>query len=101
MTIAQRAVDAAFRQFGTPASYCAAGGDPRPVTLIVRRPDVIVGISGAQIVSETLTLELRASEVANCVAGDGVLLGGETFTVQNPRRLDPDRLIWTIEGVPS
>jgi hypothetical protein len=63
MTAFQGAVDATFVAFGIDAVYMPAGGDPVPVRVIARRPDVIVGFGETRIHAETGTFEVPASEV--------------------------------------
>ena len=58
-------MDATFAAFGIDAVYTSAGGDPVPVRVIARRPDTIVGFGETRIHPETVTFELRASEVVN------------------------------------
>jgi hypothetical protein len=94
----QGAVDATFAAFGIEAVHTPTGGDPVPVRVIARRPDTIVGFGETRVHAETVTFELRASEVANPRAGDQLTVAGETFVVQGePERRDPDRLVWTLD----
>jgi hypothetical protein len=97
MTVFQGAVDATFAAFGMNAVYTPAGGEPVPVRVIARRPDIIVGFGETRIHTETAIFELRASEVASPRPGDQLTVGGETFVVQGePERHDPDRYIWEL-----
>jgi hypothetical protein len=94
----QGAVDATFAAIGIDAVYTPAGGEPAPVRVIARRPDTIVGFGATRIHTETVTFEVRASEVANPRSGDQLTVGGESFVVQGePDRRDPDRLVWTLD----
>jgi hypothetical protein len=98
----QGAVDATFAAFGTDAVYTPAGGDSTGVRVIARRPDTIVGFGETRIHAETVTFEVRASEVANPRPDDQLTVGGETFSVQGePQRRDPDRLVWTVDVRPT
>jgi hypothetical protein len=102
MTVFQGAVDATFAAFGVDAVYTPAVGDPVPVRVIAPRPDTIVGFGETRIHTETATVELRLSEVANPRADDQLTLDGETFIVQGePERRDSDRLVWTLDVRPS
>jgi hypothetical protein len=102
MTAFQDAVDATFAAFGIVATYSPSGGDPVPVRVIARRPDTIVGFGETRVHAETATFELPASEVANPRPGDQLTVSGDTFVIQGePERRDPDRLVWTLDLVPS
>jgi hypothetical protein len=70
--------------------------------VIVRRPDTIVGFSETCIHAETTTFELRASEIADARPDDQLTVGGETFVIQGePKRRDPDRLVWSLDVRPA
>jgi hypothetical protein len=102
MTVFEGAVDATFAVFGIDATYTPAGGDPVGVRVIARRPDTIVGFGETRIHTETATFEVRGSEVASPRLGDQLTVGGETFVVQGePKRRDPDRLVWTVDARPA
>jgi hypothetical protein len=101
MMVFQGAVEATFAALGLDATYTPAGGEPIDVRVIAKRPDAIVGFGETRIHTETVTFELRASEVASPRPGDQLALGGETFVVQGePERRDPDRLVWTLDVRP-
>jgi hypothetical protein len=77
-------------------------GGPVPVRVIARRPDAIVGFGETRIHAETVTFELRASEVANPRPGDQLTIGGDSFVIQGqPDRRDLDRLVWTVDVRPT
>ena len=98
----QGAVGATFAAFGIDAVFTPAGGEPVLVRVIARRPDTIVGFGETRIHTETATLELRASEVANPHPGDQLTVAGDTFVVQGePERRDPDRLVWSLDVRPA
>jgi hypothetical protein len=63
MAVFQGAVDATFAAFGIDATCKPASGDPVPVRVIARRPDTIVGFGDTRIHAETVTFEVRASDV--------------------------------------
>jgi hypothetical protein len=102
MTVFQGAVDATFAAFGIDAVYTPAGGEPVSVRVIARRPDTIVGFGETRIHTETATLALRASEVANPRSDDQLTVDGQTFVVQSePERRDPGRLVWSLDVRPA
>src|ERR687891_510892 len=101
MTVFQGAVDATFEAFGVDAVYTPTGGEPVSVRLIAKRPDTIVGFGETRIHAETVTFELRASEVASPRPDDELVVDGETFVIQGePERPDPDRLVWSLDVRP-
>jgi hypothetical protein len=98
MTVLQGAVNATFAAFGIDALHTPAGGEAVQVRVIARRPDTIVGFGDTRIHAETVTFEVRGSEVPTPRPGDQLMLGGETFIVQGePERRDPDRLVWALD----
>ena len=102
MTVFQGAVDATFAAFGIDALYTPAGGEPVSVRLIARRPDTIVGFGDTRIHAETVTFEVRASDVANPRPDDQLTVGGDTSVIQGePERGDPGRLVWTLDVRPA
>ena len=102
MAVFAGAVDATFAAFGIDATYTPAGGEPVSVRVIARRPDTVVGFGETRIHAETLTFELRASEVASPWPGDLLTVSGDTFVIQGePERRDPDRLVWTVDTRPA
>jgi hypothetical protein len=81
------------------AVYRAGGADPGiAVRLIVRRPDRIGDFGETRIASETMTFDVRTSEIAKPAEADTVEIDGVTYIVQGTPVRDAERLIWTIEG---
>ncbi|MEO5338840.1 MAG: hypothetical protein H7841_18455, partial [Magnetospirillum sp. WYHS-4] len=66
-----------------------------------RRPDLEAEFGDTAIVSATAVFELRVAEVPAPVAGDAIVLEGETYIVQGEPRRDAGRLIWTIDTRPA
>jgi hypothetical protein len=102
MPVFQGALDATFEAFGIDAVYTPAGGEPVPVRVIAKRPDTVVGFGETRIHAETATFELRASEVADPRPDDQLSFDGGTFVIQGePKRRDPDRLVWSLDARPA
>lgn len=98
MNPAHLAIDAAFRQFGAPATYAPATGPPRPVRVLVRRPDVPVSFDeDTTVLAETAVFEVRTGEVTAFRIHERLTVDGIDYVVQAARCLDPDRLVWTVE----
>ena len=100
MNFAQLAVDAAFAQFGAPATYTPAGGPARSVQVIAKRPDTEVRFEDTRLISETALFEVRTSELATFRPNELITLDGIDYVIQAGRRLDPGRLVWTLETYP-
>jgi len=79
----------------------AAGGVGVSVRVILRRPDQISTFDEARIVSSTMVIQARISEVINPVEGDQFLINGSTCVVQGEPVADTLRMIWTIELRPT
>ena len=99
--ILQVTVDDLFGLVGEAGTYTPDGGDPVAVTVIPKRPDEIVGLGEAQVLTETAVFDLRASEVSAPAAGDTLTYDGETYTVQSVAWRDPRRLVWTLKTRPA
>ena len=97
MNPAQLAVDVVFRQFGTPATYTPAGGPARSVRVIAKRPDTEIRFEDTRLISATALFEVRASDLPTFRPNELLTLDGVDYAIQAARRLDPDRLVWTLE----
>ena len=98
--ILQVTVDDLFGLVGETGTYTPDGGDPVTVTVIPKRPDEIVGLGEAQVLTETALFDLRAAEVSSPAAGDTLTYDGATYVVQSVAWRDPRHLIWTLNTRP-
>ena len=95
------------RIFGHPdmgiSAVWIAGGtsEERPIRLIHRAPDRITEFGSARILSETLTADIRISDLPDPQSGDLIVIGAESYAIQGEPIRDRDRLIWTVELVPA
>lgn len=87
------AVDAFWEVAGVPPMV--------PCRLMLKRPDDVMEFGGAVIVSGTILVDVRVSEIAAPAAGDVVTIGAERFRVQGKPRRDRERLVWMTEIVPK
>lgn len=95
------AIDALFADpnLALDGVYRASGTDPGvPVRVILRRPDQIVAYGDTRIVSETVSIDIRTSEVTAPRAGDAIDVDGTIYIIQGEPVRDPERLVWTING---
>ena len=75
--------------------------EERPIRVIRRAPDRITDFGAARILSDTTTVDVRVSELADPRPGDLIILGAESFIIQGEPVRDRERLIWTAELVPA
>ncbi len=95
-------IDACFARLGADAVYTPQGGAGVAVKVIARRPDEVIGAFEASLHTETAVFDVRVSQVAAPEAGDTIAFQGTTYVVQGePRRDDPDRLIWSLDTRPA
>jgi hypothetical protein len=97
VNFAQLAVDAAFRQFGCLATYTPADGARRLLRVIAKRPDTEIRFEDTRLIASTALFEVRTSELAAFRPNELITLDGVDYAIQAARRLDPDRLVWTLE----
>ena len=98
MNFGALAVNAAFAQFGTLATYTAADGSHRPLRVIAKRPDTEVRFEDTRLITTTALFEVRTSELPTFRPNELITLEGVDYAIQAARRLDPDRLVWTLES---
>lgn len=94
------AIDALFADpnLALDGVYRAAGAPGVPVRVILRRPDQIVAYGDTRIVSETVSIDIRTSEVAAPRAADSIDVDGTSYIIQGQPVRDPERLVWTINA---
>lgn len=69
--------------------------------IILARPDVMGGFGEAQIVSATVRLDVRVSQISAPARGDTVTVGTDVYVLQGEPRCDRRRLVWQCEAVPQ
>lgn len=82
------------------AIYTPTVGDAVTVRAIVTAPDDAVTFGGP-LVSATLVVSVRVSEIASPVAGDVIEVNGESRVVQGVPRRDVERLSWLMDTAPQ
>jgi hypothetical protein len=86
------AVDALYRAGGE--------GSGVPVRAIRKAPDELANFGDSRFVTDTLTLDLRVSEVPSLSKGDTIEIASEVFEVRSEPVRDRERLVWSAEGRP-
>ena len=104
MTAFAAAIDVLFADpnLGIDAVYRAGGADPgMPVRVILRRPDRISEFGETRIVTGTVVIDVRVSDVAAPAEGDTIEADGMVCVIQGEPIRDVERLVWTIEARPA
>lgn len=79
----------------------ATTSEERPIRIIRRAPDRITEFGAGRIVSDTTMVDARISDLPDPRAGDLIVIGAESFTIQGEPIRDQERLIWTLDLRPS
>ena len=79
----------------------ATTSDERTIRVIRRAPDRITEFGAARLMSDTMMLDVRVSDLADPRPGDLIVIGTDSFTIQGEPLRDSDRLIWTLDLRPS
>jgi len=97
------AMDAIFQDanMAADATWTPQSGAPLPVRVIRKAPDELTSFGAARILSDTMIIDVRVSEIPTPKPGDTIIIGADTFTIQGEPKRDRERLIWTLELVPA
>lgn len=95
---AQRAINSVFTTFGVQGEYTPQGGTPLNVTVIKRQPDEVIDVLDTPVHSATNQFVLRHCEVVAPKAGDTLVIGATTYTVQGTPVQDQHRMYWHFEA---
>ena len=104
MTVFAAAMD---RIFAHPSMAVAAvwisatTSEERPIRVIRRAPDRITEFGAARIVSDTMLVDVRVSDLPDPRPGDLIVIGTDSFVIQGEPLRDRDRLLWTLDLRPS
>lgn len=84
------AIDALYRAGGV--------GAGSSVRVIRKAPDETFTFGEGRFVADTMTFDLRVSEVPGLAIGDSLEVAGELFEIRGEPRRDRERLVWSAEG---
>lgn len=104
MTAFSAAVDATFldANMAADAIYRNSSSNTEvPCRVILAMPDEATDYGVAGVVSDTMRIDVRVSEVPAPTEGDFFTIGSEVFLVQGAPQRDRLRLVWRIEAVPE
>ena len=79
----------------------AATSEERPIRVIRRAPDRITEFGAGRFVSDTMMVDVRASDLPDPRPGDLLVIGVDSFILQGEPIRDRERLIWTLDLRPS
>lgn len=103
MTAFSAAIDATFldANMAADAVYRACGSNVDvSCRVILAMPDEVADYGSSAIVSDTMRIDVRVSDVAAPTEGACFTIAGEVFEVQGAPQRDRLRLVWKIEAVP-
>lgn len=95
------------RIFGNPSMAVAAvwisatTSAERPIRVIRRAPDRITEFGAGRFVSDSMMVDVRASDLPEPRPGDLLVIGADSFILQGEPIRDRERLIWTLDLRPS
>ena len=104
MTVFAAAMD---RIFANPSMAVAAlwisctTSQERSIRVIRRALDRITEFGAARLMSDTMVLDVRASDLPDPRPGDLIVIGTDSFTIQGEPLRDSDRLLWTLDLRPT
>lgn len=104
MTAFSVAMQAIFADpnMATDAVYMPQGSVPhQPVRIMLRRPDDVRDYGEARILVDTISIDVRQSDVPTPRDGDVYVLRGRPYVQQGEAVEDMLQLIWTIGLVPA
>jgi hypothetical protein len=78
-------------------TYTPLTGTPKVIRVVLKSPDTVTMLGEAALHSATLLVDVRVSDVPQPQAGDTIIIGGVTHTVQGEPLADRERLVWTLD----
>ena len=75
--------------------------EERPIRVIRRAPNRITEFGAGRFVSDTMMVDVRASDLPDPHPGDLIVIGTDSFTIQGEPVRDRERLIWTLDLRPT
>ena len=79
----------------------AATSEERTIRVIRRAPDRITEFGAGRFVSDTTMVDVRVYDLPDPHAGDLIVIGADSFTIQGEPLRDRERLIWSLNLRPS
>ena len=79
----------------------ATTSEETPIRVIRRAPDRITEFGAGRFVSDTMMVDVRVSELPEPRPGDLIVIGAGSFTLQDEPVRDRERLIWSLNLLPT
>ena len=81
------------------ATYTPTSGASFALRVALIQPDAMSRLAeGLEVISQGTQILVRAADVPSPVAGDVVIVGGTSHTVQGvPKHQDEKRLVWVLD----
>lgn len=87
---------------GVDAIFIPRNGEPQadPIRVILGQPDIVTPVYDVPVVSASIQVEVRVSDVPALAAGDVLTLAdGAALTISGKPRRDDTRLVWVAGAV--
>ncbi|PID35179.1 MAG: hypothetical protein CR964_01030 [Rhodobacterales bacterium] len=79
----------------------ASTSEERPIRVIRRAPDSITDFGSGRFVSDTTMVDVCVADLPDPRPGDLIVIGADSFTIQGEPTRDRERLVWTLDLLPS
>lgn len=84
------------------AVWLAGGSGPSVAVRVIRKmPDEVQDYGMSKVVSDSMMIDVRVSDVSTPQAGDIFNIGDQNYRVQSEPRRDREGLIWSVALVPA
>lgn len=104
MNVFATALDRIFTltSLALPAVWISATtSEERPIRVIRKAPDQVTGFGAARILSDTMSLDVRLSDLPDPHPGDLIVIGSESVLIEGEPIRDRERLLWTLTVIPA
>jgi hypothetical protein len=79
----------------------ARTSEERPLRVIRKAPDRITDFGAARLVSDSVMVDVRVSDLPDPHTGDLLVIGAESFLIQGEPLRDRERLVWSLDLRPA
>lgn len=79
----------------------ATTSEERPIRVIRKAPDQVTSFGAARLLSDTMSLDVRLSDLPEPRPGDLIVIGAESFLIEGEPIRDRERLLWTLAVIPA
>lgn len=104
MTVFTAAMDRIYSNpsMAVAALWMSATTSEEGTILVIRRaPDRITEFGAGRLVSDTMMVDVRVSDLPDPRPSDLIVIGTDSFTIQGEPIRDRERLIWALDLRPS